>query len=293
MEFLMNDTLSGHHGPVNTFAVEVGNPDLAFRAIHLAEPMPTARQILDEAGAHPAEDHVALALLPNGDTEALRLDETLDLRGRGIERVIIFKTDRVFRLEVDRREKEWGLAKISGLAIKFLAGVDPAKHDVYQEVRGNDPLIRDDEFADLSGEGVERFYTIISETTEGLAILPPDDRAHLEARGIAYEVVTDGAETAIVLRDYLLPPGKFDQAQADILVVLPGGYPDAVVDMFHCDPWIRLAATDSYAKAADVARAFAGRNWQRWSRHNYAWRAGVDGIHTVLARIDRALREAC
>jgi Multiubiquitin len=145
MEFLMNDTLSGHHGPVNTFAVEVGNPDLAFRAIHLAEPMPTARQILDEAGAHPAEDHVALALLPNGDTEALRLDETLDLRGRGIERVIIFKTDRVFRLEVDRREKEWGLAKISGLAIKFLAGVDPAKHDVYQEVRGNDPLIRDDD----------------------------------------------------------------------------------------------------------------------------------------------------
>jgi hypothetical protein len=84
-----------------------------------------------------------LALLPNGDTEALRLDETIDLRGRGVERVIIFRTDRLFRLEVDRREKEWGAARISGLAIKLLAGVDPAKHDVYQEVRGEDPLIRE------------------------------------------------------------------------------------------------------------------------------------------------------
>ncbi len=233
-----------------------------------------------------------LALLPNGDTEALRLDETIDLRGRGVERVIIFQTDRLFRLEVDRREKEWAAARISGLAIKLLAGVDPAKHDVYQEVRGEDPLIRDDAYADLSGKGVERFYTIISETTEGLASLPPDDRDHLEARGIAFEVVADGSETAIILRGYPLPAGKFDQAQADVLVILPGGYPDAVVDMFHCDPWLRLASTGAYAKAADVQRVFAGRNWQRWSRHNNAWRAGVDGIHTVLGRIDRALREA-
>jgi hypothetical protein len=77
-----------------------------------------------------------------------------------------------------------------------------------------------------------------------------------------------------------------------VLVILPGGYPDAVVDMFHCDPWLRLASTGVYAKAADVSRVFAGRNWQRWSRHNNAWRPGVDGIHTVLGRIDRALREA-
>jgi hypothetical protein len=293
MEFSMNDALPGHHGPVHTFALAVGTPDLTFHTIQLADPMPTARQILDAAGAHPADEHVVLALLPNGDTEALPLDETFDLRGRGVERVVIFETDRVFRFEVDRREKEWGLATISGHAIKVLAGVDPATHDVYQEVKGNDPLIRDDAFADLSGPGVEHFYTIISQTTEGLATLPPDDRAHLEARGITYEMLSDGAETAIVLRNCPLPAGKLDQERADILVILPGGYPDAVVDMFHCDPWLRLAATGSYAKAADVPRLFAGRNWQRWSRHNNAWRPGVDGIHTVLGRIDRALREAC
>jgi hypothetical protein len=122
--------------------------------------------------------------------------------------------------------------------------------------------------------------------------LPPDDKDHLAARGIAFEVVTDGSETAIILRGYPLPTGKFDRAQADVLVILPGSYPDAVVDMFHCDPWLRLASTGTYAKATDVSRVFAGRNWQRWSRHNNAWRAGIDGIHTVLARIDRALREA-
>lgn len=274
------------------FTLEVGTPDLVFRPIHIADPAPTGRQILEVAGACPPDGYVAVALLAGGNTEALRLDEKLDLRGSGVECVIIFKTDREFRLEVDRHEKIWGESRVSGRALKLLAGVDPAKYDVYEERRGHDPLIRDDEYADLAGQGVERFYTMISETTEGLATLPPDDRAHLEARGIAYDVVTDGAEAALVLRAYPLPPGKFDHVQADILVLLPGGYPDAAVDMFHCDPWLRLAATGSHARAADVARAFVGRNWQRWSRHNTAWRAGIDGIHTVLGRIDRALREA-
>ena len=73
----MNDTLSGHHGPVHTFAFAVGTPNLAFHTIQLADPMPTARQILDADGAHPADEHVVLALLPNGATEALRLDEDI------------------------------------------------------------------------------------------------------------------------------------------------------------------------------------------------------------------------
>jgi len=288
----MDQSFIGQHDPTLTYAIEVGNPDLVFRTFQLADPVPTARQILEAADAHPPDEHVVLALLPNGDTEALHLNETFDLRGRGVERVIIFRTDRIFRLEVDRREKEWGAARISGQAIKLLAGVDLAKHDVYQEVKGEDPLIRDDAYADLSGKGVERFYTIISETTEGLESLPPDDKDHLAARGIAFDVITDGGETAVILRCYPLPAGKFDHARADVLVILPGGYPDAVVDMFHCDPWLKLASTGAHAKAADVSRVFAGRNWQRWSRHNYAWRPGVDGIHTVLGRIDRALREA-
>ena len=272
--------------------IEIGDPEMNFHRIEIPHEAPTGHQILEAAGVHPVEDYVALALLPNGDTEALRADQHLHLHGHEMGRVILFKTDRFFRLEIDRREKEWGCDKISGKVLKLLAGVDSTKYDVYLEVHGDDALIPNDGFADLSGPGVERFYTIISETTEGLASLPPEDHAYLEGRGISYEMVREGAETGVVLRSVPLPSGKFDHQVADILVILPGGYPDAVVDMFHADPWLRLVTNGQYARAANVSRIFAGRNWQRWSRHNYAWRPGVDGIHTVLARIERALTEA-
>jgi hypothetical protein len=288
----MTDTHSPPLHPAGSFRLQIGDADLNFRIIAIPDPVPTARQILDAAGARPIEEHLVIALLPNGATETLRLDETFDLRGRGAERVVIFKTDRTFRFEVDRQEREWGSAHISGRAIKLLANVDPAKHDLYQEVKGTDPLIRDDGVVDLEGRGVERFYTIITQTTEGLAALPPADRAHLEARGISYEVLAESGQTAVILKAYDIPSGKFDHAVADILILLPAGYPDALVDMFYCDPWLRLASTNQYAKAADVPHVFGGRTWQRWSRHNDAWRPGVDGIHTVLARIDRALKEA-
>jgi hypothetical protein len=35
-----------------------------------------------------------------------------------------------------------------------------------------------------------------------------------------------------------------------------------------------------------------GHNWQRWSRHNNSWRPGVDGLHTMIKRIEHALAKA-
>jgi hypothetical protein len=112
--------------PDAAFRIEVGDPDLNFRSFEIADPVPTGRQILDAAEARPAEEHLVIALLRNGDSETLRLDETYDLRARGAERVVIFKTDRTFFFEVDRQEREWGAAKITGRVIKLLANVDPA-----------------------------------------------------------------------------------------------------------------------------------------------------------------------
>ena len=278
--------------PDSVFRVQVGDPELNFRPVSIADPVPTARQILEAAGMRPAEDYLVIALLPKGATATLRIDETFDLRGHGAERVVIFKTDRAFFFEVDRQEREWGTAKITGRVIKLLANVDPAKYDLYQEIKGGDLLIRDEDVVDLNERGRERFFTIVTHTTEGLTVLPPADRAHLKARGIDYEAVSDGGQTAVILKAFLLPPGKFDHAAADILILLPAGYPDALVDMFYCEPWLRLAALGRYPKAADAAHVFAGRTWQRWSRHNGSWRPGIDGIHTVIARIQRALDDA-
>ena len=125
-----------------------------------------------------------------------------------------------------------------------------------------------------------------------MAVLPLKCRRYLIERGIRFDEVEIGGQKAVILRGVILPTGRFDVAAADILILLPAGYPDSPPDMFYALPWLRLSARRTYPRAADQPYAFAGQNWQRWSRHNDAWRPGVDGIWTMVKRIDAALAEA-
>ncbi|MDB5800598.1 MAG: hypothetical protein JWL63_1537 [Rhodocyclales bacterium] len=125
-----------------------------------------------------------------------------------------------------------------------------------------------------------------------MAFLPKKCQQYLAKRGFAYEQLEEGAQKAIILRGVKLPEGKYDSAQADILIMLPPSYPDCAPDMFYAMPWLRLATTKSYPRAADYPIAFTGLQWQRWSRHNSEWRSGVDGIWTMIKRIEEALEVA-
>ena len=134
----------------------------------VTDPMITGRQLLDEAGKRPVEDFLIFLKLRNGLLEEIRLDETVDLRKRGVEQFLTFKSDRSFRFELDGRRFEWGATFITGLTLKKLAGVDLERYGVWQEVRGGeDRPIDDNEAVDLSKEGLERFFTGITQTTEG------------------------------------------------------------------------------------------------------------------------------
>lgn len=122
--------------------------------------------------------------------------------------------------------------------------------------------------------------------------LPMKCRKYLAERGLAYDEIEEGGQRGIVLRAMRLPVGRFDAATADILILLPPGYPDVAPDMFYAMPWLKLAATATYARCADVPFAFACQTWQRWSRHSNEWRPGRDGIWTMLKRIEAALEKA-
>src|SRR5262249_48059619 len=111
-------------------------------------------------------------------------------------------------------------------------------------------------------------------------------------RGIAFDEIQDAGQRAVILRGFKLPDGRFTTSSADILVLLPPGYPDNPPDMFYTMPWLTLSGLNRYPKAADQALPFAGRTWQRWSRHNNQWRRGADGIWTMLKRIETALSQA-
>lgn len=282
------------HANLPRFQILIGDAELNFRQIEIPDPIVTGRQILEAAGARPVDEHLAIAVLDDGALETLRQEELFDLRAKGAEKVLVFKTDRSFRFKVDDRDREWGPAMISGRVLKALAGIDPATHDVYQEIRGGeDLLIRNADLVDLSKSGVEKFFTAIAQTTEGLSIfLPPRDVEYLAGHGIAYEDGSQPGQAGVVLKGIPVPDGKFDVASVDILILLPPGYPDSPPDMFYCMPWLKLRSAGQYPRAADQPHPFRGEPWQRWSRHNNAWRPGVDGIHTMVKRIELALAEA-
>lgn len=122
--------------------------------------------------------------------------------------------------------------------------------------------------------------------------LPDRDREYLQGKQILFEEVTEGGQRAVIFKDRPLPSEQYDAGRADVLVILPGNYDDAPPDMFYTLPWLKLRRTGQYPTKADVPQTFVSKSWQRWSRHNNEWRAGIDGIWTVLQRIDTALRVA-
>ena len=148
------------HGP---YGVLIGNEQLEFAPTVIADPVPTARQILQAFGVHRPLEHLVFQVLLNGLLEELRPDETVDLRIAGVEKFLVFRNDRSFRFELDDQVIEWGGKRISGLTLKKLARVDTDTHDVWLDVRGAGAgahrQIADTELVDLSAPGVERFYT--------------------------------------------------------------------------------------------------------------------------------------
>lgn len=124
-----------------------------------------------------------------------------------------------------------------------------------------------------------------------MSILPSTDRIYLTDHGISFDEVV-GPPKGVILRAYSIPPDRFDHGKADFLIVLPDRYPDVRPDMFFALPWLKLVNGQRYPRAADQAFDFRGQRWQRWSRHNDQWRPGIDGIWTMLRRIDAALEVA-
>lgn len=132
-----------------------------FRAVTVADPVPTGRQVLAAAGLDDRSDFTLCAILASGDFEEVSLNETFDLRAQGAERFIAFRTDRNFKLTLNERQLIWGQPAIPGKALYALSGVG-ADHAVFLEVRGgSDCLIEPDDHIDLTQPGIERFITAL------------------------------------------------------------------------------------------------------------------------------------
>lgn len=150
------------------YRVAIGDDRFEYKPFHLADPVPTGRQVVEIAGLHPADEFVVIKLRKDGVTEELRIDETVDLREPHVEKFLIFRGAEIYRLELDGRVFDWGASTIAGEVLKKLAKVDVTKFAVWQEIRGStDVKIANRQLADLGSKGLERFFTGIDQTTEG------------------------------------------------------------------------------------------------------------------------------
>ena len=154
------DCMDRGKAPDGAFAIKVGNDALEFRDVDLSDPVPTGRQMIEAAKFSPVEEFLLFAVSHERRLAEVKLDETVDIRGHGKERFLVFKSDRSWRGLIDGKRFEWGAETIAGRVLKWLAGVDAATHGVWLELRDEpDRLISDDEQVSLTSAGVERFRT--------------------------------------------------------------------------------------------------------------------------------------
>lgn len=146
-------------GAVARYRLHYGDDGLDFRELVLNDPVPVGRQILEAAGIRGVEQVALIALLPGGAMEDVRLGETYDLRGRGVERVIGFTTDTLFRGFLLGQDLLWGRKDIRGEELYSLTSLAEGEALYLDVPGGSDVHIRRDMVVDLSAPGVERFIS--------------------------------------------------------------------------------------------------------------------------------------
>jgi Prokaryotic E2 family E len=115
-------------------------------------------------------------------------------------------------------------------------------------------------------------------------LLPELDREFLAQKEYVYTSAKVGGEVHLIIHDYDFPAAYLPR-KADLLIILPAGYPNAHPDMFWTYPDVKRA-NGAWPVNSDQHQTYGDRNWQRWSRHYQGqWRAGIDGLRSYLAAV--------
>ena len=121
---------------------------------------------------------------------------------------------------------------------------------------------------------------------EGL--IPERDREFLHEKEFSFTVIRENNDLLLIIKDYNLSQ-IYVPGIADLLIILPAGYPNSKLDMFWTFPDVKLA-NGNWPNAADQHHQFNGRVWQRWSRHGN-WRAGIDSLKNFISTISKEIQK--
>jgi Prokaryotic E2 family E len=119
-------------------------------------------------------------------------------------------------------------------------------------------------------------------------LLPEVDRVFLAEKNLRFSASRVGADTHVVIHEFDFP-AAYTPRKANLLIILPAGYPNANLDMFWTEPVVKLA-NGNWPDRADNHGTYNGISWQRWSRHfQTAWRQSVDNLRTFVTTIRKEL----
>ena len=148
-----NTSTTIEHGP----AIMVAGLDLNFRGVLAPDRSPTGAQIAIAAGFAPDKEVTIMQFLNDGGFEDIRPEENAHLSA-GVEFLVV-DSDRSFRLTIDGRRVDWPASSIAAKIVRKLGNV-PADKDIYFELQDTaDRKLKPDDVIDLSGTGVESFYS--------------------------------------------------------------------------------------------------------------------------------------
>ena len=112
------------------------------------------------------------------------------------------------------------------------------------------------------------------------------DRDYLEGRWKPWETVRDKGIDWLLIHGWLIAAG-YQVGAAKAALQIPGGYPDAQIDMVYFHP--PLVRQDGRGIAQTSPQDIAGVSFQRWSRHRTGenpWVGGEDGVETHMILVD-------
>ena len=124
------------------------------------------------------------------------------------------------------------------------------------------------------------------ENKDPIELIPELDREFLSEKGYVFEVVSGKGPLFLIIKDFPFSTSYVPQI-ADLLIIIPAGYPNAPLDMFWTNPDVKLT-NGNWPSASEHHEQYNGRSWQRWSRHG-GWRMGIDSIKSFLASVKKEI----
>jgi|SRR6185437_13799915 len=119
-------------------------------------------------------------------------------------------------------------------------------------------------------------------------LIPEQDRDFLQEKGYVYSISFISGTIYLIIKDFDFPEHYAPQ-KADLLILLPAGYPNAALDMFRTNPDIKLL-NGAWPAASEPHEMHLEKSWQTWSRH-ITWRSGIDSLRTFISAVRKELNK--